>query len=111
VANEAATAFQRFLTRVRRAVRAFESERTETESKWFFTVRVEQDETDGGFVAECIDVPGAMSQGETVDEALANVADAIACVIAARLATQLPATPPTSGDSHIQERRVAMLTP
>lgn len=41
------------------------------------------DEVDGGFVAECLDVPGAMSQGETPAEALENLIDAVQGVVAA----------------------------
>jgi antitoxin HicB len=35
----------------------------------------------GGFVATVPDLPGCMSDGETPEEALANVQDAIACWI------------------------------
>jgi predicted RNase H-like HicB family nuclease len=36
---------------------------------------------DGFFVAECIEIPGCMSQGRTEAEAISNVADAIkACL-------------------------------
>lgn len=39
-------------------------------------VRVEADQLDGGFVAEAIDFPGVMSQGETEAEAVASLIDA-----------------------------------
>lgn len=32
---------------------------------------------EGGFTAACVEIPGAISEGETVEEALANVSDAI----------------------------------
>lgn len=36
---------------------------------------------DGWYVAECVDLPGCMSQGRTLEEAKANILDAIrACV-------------------------------
>jgi len=41
-----------------------------------FRVLIEQDE-DGVFVAECPNLPGCISQGNTREEALANVQDAI----------------------------------
>jgi predicted RNase H-like HicB family nuclease len=41
------------------------------------TVTVERDGLDGGFITQCVEVPGAISQGDTLDEALANIADAI----------------------------------
>ncbi len=34
-------------------------------------------EIDGGYIAECLELPGCMSQGETEDEAKANIVDAI----------------------------------
>ena len=30
----------------------------------------------GGYVVECPDIPGCISQGETIDEALANIREA-----------------------------------
>ena len=41
-----------------------------------FRVLIEQDE-DGVFVAECPNLPGCISQGNTREEALANIQDAI----------------------------------
>jgi predicted RNase H-like HicB family nuclease len=52
---------------------------------WELQICVEPDPIDGGFIAECLDVPGAMSQGETEEEALENVIDAIQGVLAARM--------------------------
>lgn len=49
---------------------------------WNLRVAVEPDTVDGGFVAECIDVPGAASQGETEEEALENLIDAVQGVVA-----------------------------
>lgn len=52
---------------------------------WHLRVSVEPDEIDGGFVAECLDVPGAMSQGETEEEALENLIDAVQGVVAVKM--------------------------
>ena len=41
-------------------------------------VVITPDIEDGGFVAEIPSLPGCVSQGETVEEALANVRDAMA---------------------------------
>lgn len=38
-----------------------------------------QDE--GGFTVRCLELPGAISQGETKEEALANIKEAIGLVI------------------------------
>ena len=50
--------------------------------KWSFTVVIEPDE-DGGFVAHCPELRGCWSQGETIDETLHAVSDAIAGWLAA----------------------------
>lgn len=41
-----------------------------------FNITIEQDE-DGRFVAECIDLPGCLSEGDTVEEAIRNINEAI----------------------------------
>jgi predicted RNase H-like HicB family nuclease len=87
-------AIQSFLARVRRAVRAFESERTEDSATWTFRVHLERDELDGGWVAECIDLPGAVSEGETQAEALRNLTEAISEVIAVRMGERVPELEP-----------------
>ncbi len=45
-----------------------------------FTFRLTSD-PGGGFTAECRELPGCFSQGETLAEALRNVADAAAAMI------------------------------
>ena len=40
------------------------------------TVTIDRDE-DGVWVAECPSIPGCVSQGDTKDEALANIGEAI----------------------------------
>jgi predicted RNase H-like HicB family nuclease len=42
-----------------------------------FKVFVEEDKDDGGYVIECPALPGCASQGETVDEAVENIKEAI----------------------------------
>jgi predicted RNase H-like HicB family nuclease len=42
-----------------------------------FTVLLTPDAEDGGFVAECPTIPGCISEGNTVEEALANIKGAI----------------------------------
>ena len=41
-----------------------------------FSVTIDRDE-DGAWVVECPAIPGCISQGETKDEALENIRDAI----------------------------------
>ncbi len=83
------TAWQKFLSLFRRSVRKFEAERTATESTFHFTVSVEEDKLDGGYVAAVVDLPGCMSQGETFEEAVDNVMDAFHEVLTARVEEQL----------------------
>lgn len=42
-----------------------------------FKVLLEPDEEAGGYVVTCPSLPGCYSQGETVEEALANIREAI----------------------------------
>ena len=53
------------------------SEATVTATNWGFTVVIEPDPEDGGYIVHCPDLKGCWSQGETVDEALHNIVDAI----------------------------------
>jgi predicted RNase H-like HicB family nuclease len=47
-----------------------------------FRVIVREDPEDGGYVVSCPAIPGCHSQGETVEEALDNIKDAISGCIA-----------------------------
>lgn len=40
-----------------------------------------QKDPEGGYVARCLELPGALSQGETEEEAEANIRDAILTVL------------------------------
>ena len=54
-------------------------------------VTLERDET-GMIVVECPAIPGCISQGETEEEALVNIREAIAACIEARAANGMPVT-------------------
>lgn len=41
---------------------------------------------EGGFTVQCVEIPGAISEGETREDALANIQDAIASILAVRRA-------------------------
>jgi len=43
-----------------------------------FRVIIEPDLEDGGYVVSCLSLPGCHSQGDTLEEALANIREAIA---------------------------------
>ena len=42
-----------------------------------FTFVLEPDEDQGGYVVSCPSLPGCYSQGDTIDEALENIREAI----------------------------------
>ncbi len=56
-----------------------------------FNVTIERDE-DGVFVVECPQIPGCVSQGNTKDEALENIRDAIKLCLEVRAEKGLPLT-------------------
>jgi len=45
-----------------------------------YTVILEKEE-EGGYSAQCLELPGAISQGETKEEALRNITEAIEAVL------------------------------
>lgn len=91
-------AFASFISTVRR-IAGVEARQTfdvvngseEVEGLWRLTARVEEDDLDGGFIAECPGLPGCMAQGETREEALANLSAAAGDIISARLSAHLEA--------------------
>ena len=56
-----------------------------------FVITVDRDE-DGMFVADCPSIPGCVSQGETEEEALTNVQDAIRGCLEVRAELGMPLT-------------------
>jgi len=57
-------------------------------------IYITPDDIDGGFIAECPDIPGCMSQGETEEEALRNIREAIELCLEVRKKDGLPLTVP-----------------
>lgn len=56
-----------------------------------FVITLERDE-DGAWVAECPSIPGCVSQGQTRDEAMTNVREAIAACLEVRAERGMPLT-------------------
>jgi len=61
-------------------------------AKLALRVMLRPDEIDGGFVVECPDIPGCISQGETIQEALANIGEAIQGCLEVRRELGMPLT-------------------
>ena len=57
-----------------------------------FTVILTPDVEDGGYVAECPAIPGCVSQGQTKEEAIANIQEAIQLCLEVRAERGLPLT-------------------
>ena len=55
------------------------------------TVTIDRDE-DGVWVAECPSIPGCVSQGDTKEEALANIREAIELCLEVRAEKGMPLT-------------------
>ncbi len=55
------------------------------------TVTIDRDE-DGVWIVECPSIPGCVSQGDTKDEAIVNIREAIALCIEVRAEQGLPLT-------------------
>ncbi len=56
-----------------------------------FTATLERDE-DGIWVAECPSIPGCVSQGQTREEAVANIKEVIALCLEVRAERGMPLT-------------------
>jgi predicted RNase H-like HicB family nuclease len=54
-------------------------------------ITLERDET-GMVIAECPSIPGCVSQGQTEDEALVNIRDAIVACLEVRAVEGMPLT-------------------
>ena len=73
-----------------------------------FHAIVEPDELDGGWVAECSELPGTMSQGETEREALDNLTDAISGVLSVKMQESVHRTHDHSPDEEHKRHKVAL---
>jgi len=64
-------------------------EKSVTANNWTLTVVVEPDLEDGGYIVHCPALKGCWSQGETVEEAMHNIVDAISGWLAVHLENSL----------------------
>ena len=56
-----------------------------------FVITIDRDE-DGIWITQCPSIPGCVSQGQTKDEAIANIQDAIQSCLQVRAEQGLPLT-------------------
>jgi antitoxin HicB len=68
-------------------------ERAMSDTEYRFTVRPLREEEGGGWLVEYPDLPGCMSDGETIERAIANAEDAKRCWIAAAREAGRPIPP------------------
>jgi predicted RNase H-like HicB family nuclease len=61
-----------------------------------FNIVIEQDE-DNRYVVECLDLPGCLSEGESIEEAMENISEAIIGCLESRLKTLLVENRPWVG--------------
>jgi len=71
--------------------KAFQNEVLKLSFGMKFLTTLERDE-DGVWVAECPSIPGCISQGESRDEAIANIREAIAACLEVRAELGMPLT-------------------
>ena len=64
--------------------------------QFFYAVKLAPDKNDGGYVMTCRDLPEAITQGETLEEALVEAADCLEEAIAARIEDGREIPPPTA---------------
>lgn len=75
---------------IRGAFRGSERDRIGHSTKWKLGIRLTPDALDGGWIAECTSLPGCLAQGETRDEAMDNLVDAMTDIIHARIRGHIP---------------------
>jgi predicted RNase H-like HicB family nuclease len=46
-----------------------------------FTIKLEESEEGGGYAAQCLEIPAVISEGNTKEEALENIKEAIQLVL------------------------------
>jgi antitoxin HicB len=82
-----------------------------SETEYRFTIRPLTAEEGGGYLIEFPDLPGCMSDGETIEEALANGAEAKRDWIAAMREAGRPVPPPTVDASGSYSGKWVLRTP
>lgn len=95
--------------RIRRAIRAFrEDPESTSRHRVTFHITLQRDPLDGGFVAECPELPGCVSQGDTEAEALENILDAMSEVLDVQFSRARPALAEASGSADLRSIAVTV---
>ena len=82
-----------------------------SEIEYRFTVRPMTADEGGGYLIEFPDLPGCMSDGETIEEAIANGAEAKGDWIAAMMAAGRPVPPPSAEAADSYSGKWVLRTP
>lgn len=82
-----------------------------SETQYRFTIRPPTAEEGGGYLIEYPDLPGCLSDGETIEEALANGAEARHDWIAAMQPAGRPVPPPTVDAAEAYSGKWVLRTP
>lgn len=89
MANRFLDAIRKTVSRGTRGDARWNVEEQAVDAEIEIRLTVTADEIDGGYVVECLNLPGCMSQGETVEEAVENIGEALFGVLAARFERDL----------------------
>lgn len=76
--------------------------------KYPFSIRILTDDDGGGYLIEFPDLPGCISDGDTIDEAIANGRDAISCWIetAKQYGDEIPTPKPSIFTHEVLEKGI-----
>jgi predicted RNase H-like HicB family nuclease len=111
MANRILDAIRKTVARGSRGHARWDVAKQEVDAEIEIRLTITEDELDGGFVVECLNLPGCMSQGDTVEEAVENMGEALFGVLAARFERDLreqEAKIETSGDPAPKELSVPL---
>jgi antitoxin HicB len=80
-----------------------------TSRSFTYPVKLTEDKDDGGYVVTCRDLPEAITQGDTVEGALSEAADALEEAIAGRIEDdkEIPAPTALQQGEHLVELALA----
>ena len=79
--------------------------------RFTYSVKLTSDRKDGGYVVSCRDIPEAITQGETIVEALSEAEGALQAAIEGRIEDGLDIPPPSQAKRAWHARRSPTMGP